>query len=236
MLLSTLTHFFLEGRSLWLLLLVVNHQHYRSLVCVCVSSSYRLFVNSSCTHIHTYKKQNWFFSLSPSLLLSFVFLFFLFISLFVLDVYDSSWECFFPIVLPCPSSSIFELSYWKFSICLILHSDMTRSFAWLHRMPLSFSYRHSFSILTPEIKERIEKHKDKSLTAVIVIVSRCFRRRRIFSPADYSIEITLSSFFVKPCNRYYRHQRKQQKYCGHLSRETNYCSMTLLPLFFLRHY
>jgi hypothetical protein len=63
MLLSTLTHFFLEGRSLWLLLLVVNHQHYRSLVCVCVSSSYRLFVNSSCTHIHTYKKQNWFFSL-----------------------------------------------------------------------------------------------------------------------------------------------------------------------------
>jgi hypothetical protein len=107
----------------------------RLCMCMCVSSSYRLFVNSSCTHTHTYTKQNWFF-FSPSL--SFVFLFFLFTSLLVLNVCYRCWEYFFPIVPPCLSSSIFELSHWKFSIRLAFHSDVTRSFAWLHTMPFSF--------------------------------------------------------------------------------------------------
>jgi hypothetical protein len=119
----------------------------RLCVCVCVSSSYRFAVNSSYTHIH--KAQLVFFlSLSPPYTrLSFFFCSFLYSS-------STSVEYFFPIVpLRSSSSSILELSHWKFSIWLAFHSDVTRSFAsTAHTMAFSFFFSSFVFILSEHRK------------------------------------------------------------------------------------
>jgi hypothetical protein len=108
-------------------------------MCICVSSSYRFVVNSSCTH--TYTKQNWFFFLYVFLShsrLSFFFFFYSFLYSSSTSAIYRWWEYFFPIVPPRLSSSIFELSHSKFSRWLVFHSDVTRSFAWLRTMLFAF--------------------------------------------------------------------------------------------------
>ncbi len=152
--------------------MVVNHQHYRSLVCV--SSSYRFIVNSSCTHTHIYiQSKIGFFSLSPSLgCLSFF-------------LYSSS------------TSTTIVIENVFFQLCHYVHHHLFLNYRiqtsrydslfirtwqghlfWVHvyalLMPFSsssfFFYRHSFDSMycfsfvfrTPETNEQIEKIKNSA--------------------------------------------------------------------------